>query len=74
MGKGGWHGVYESVGESASGADGGVVRGAFWNRIIVGKKFNGFDDAFSSGFWYAHSVAPIVSRGTVDVPTGDAMG
>ena len=27
LGEGGWHGVGESVGESSSGADGGVGRG-----------------------------------------------
>ena len=55
MGEGGWHGVGErvskSVDESVSGADGGIVRGAFRYGTIVGKKFNSFDDAFSSGFW-----------------------
>ena len=37
LGEGGWHGFGKSVGESASGADGGVGRGDFWNGTIVGK-------------------------------------
>ena len=37
LGKGGWHGVGKRVGESASGADGGVGRGYFRNGKIVGK-------------------------------------
>ena len=37
LGKGGWHGVGESVGECASGADGGVDRGTFGNGTIMGK-------------------------------------
>ena len=73
LGEGVWHGVEKSVGESASGTDGGVGRGAFGNRTIVEKKFNSFDDAFSSSFWDVHSVAPIVFRGAADAPTGDAM-
>ena len=74
MGEGDWHGVGESVCESASIADGGVGRGPFGNGKIVGKKINSFDDAFSSGFQDVHSVASIVSRSATDVPTGDAMG
>ena len=37
LGEGGWPGVGECVGESASGADGGVSRGAFRYRTIMGK-------------------------------------
>ena len=73
MGKGDWHGVGKSDGESASGADGGVVRGYFGNGTIMGKKINSFDDAFSSGFQDVHSVAPIVIKGATYVLTGDAM-
>ena len=73
MGKWGWHGVGERVGDSARGADGGVGRGAFRYGTIVGQKFNSFDDAFSSGFQDVHSVAPIVIKGATYVLTGDAM-
>ena len=72
--EGGWHGVGESVGESAISADGGVGRGVFRNRAIVGETINSFDDAFSSDFWDVHLVAPIVFRSAADVPTGDDMG
>ena len=41
---------------------------------LWGKKFNSFDDAFSSGFRDVHSVAPVVFRDAVNVPPGDAMG
>ena len=37
LGKGEWHGVGERISESASGADGGVDRGDFKYRKIVGK-------------------------------------
>ena len=74
LGKGGWHGVGERVGESASGADGGVGRGDVRYRTIVGRKFNSVDDLVRSGFWDVYSVAPIVFRGADDVPTDDAMG
>ena len=74
LGKGGWHGVGESVGESASGADGGVGRGALGNGTIVGGGINSFDDDFSSGFKDVQSVAPIVFSSAANIPTGDAMG
>ena len=73
LGKGGWHGVGECVGESASGVDGGVGRGVFRNRAIVGETINSFDDAFSSDFWDVHLVAPVVFRGAANEPSGDAM-
>ena len=61
-------------GESASGADGSVSRGGFRYGTIVGKKFNCVDDAVRSGLQDVYSVAPIVSGGAADVPSGDAMG
>ena len=73
LGEGGWHGVGKRVSESASGADGVVVRGAFRNGKIVGKKLSSFYDALSLGFRDVHLVSPIVFRGAADVPPGDAM-
>ena len=73
LGKGGWHGVGNSVRESANGADGGVGRETFGNGKIVGGEFNSFDDPFSLGFWDVHSVAPKVFRSAANVTTGDAI-
>ena len=74
LGEGGWDGVGERVGQRASGANGGVGRGAFRYRTIVGKKFNSVDDAVRSGLRDVYSVAPLMLRGTADVPPGDTMG
>ena len=74
LGEGGWHGVDERSGESASSTDSGVGRGAFRNGRIVGKQFNCFENGFSLSFWDVHLVAPLVFRGAADVPSGDAMG
>ena len=74
MGEGGWPGVDECIGENASGADGGVSRGAFRYETIVGKKFNSVDNAVCSGLRDVYSVVPIVFGGAADAPSGDAMG
>ena len=74
MGEGGWPGVDECIGENASGADGGVSRGAFRYETIAGKKFNSVDNAVCSGLRDVYSVVPIVFGGAADAPSGDAMG
>ena len=56
------------------GLDGGIIRGTFRYRTILGGEFNCLDDAVCSGIWYVYLVAPIVFRGADDVPTGDAKG
>ena len=55
------------------GAYGGVSRGAYRYDKIVWKTFNIVDDAVRSGLRYVYSVAPIVFRGSADVPSGDSM-
>ena len=37
-------------------------------------KFNSFENAVHLGLWDIYLVAPIVFRGTANVPSGDAMG
>ena len=74
MGEGGWPGVGKCGSESASGADGDIIRGAFRYSTIVWGKFNSVDDVFRSGLRDAYSVAHIVFGGTDNVPPGDAMG
>ena len=56
------------------GLDGGIIRGTFRYRTILGGKFNCLDDAVCSGIWYVYLVAPIVFGGAADAPSGDAMG
>ena len=74
MGEGGWHEVGKYVSESVRSAEGGIIRGAFRYRKIVGKKINSVDDAVSSGVWNVYSVVPIVFGSASNVPPGDAMG
>ena len=71
---GGWPGVGKCVGESVCSADGGVSRGAFRCRKIVGKKSNSVDDAVRSGLWDVYLVAPIVFGGAAGASSGDDMG
>ena len=46
----------------------------FFGTVELWGKFSSFDDAFRSGFWDVHLVAPIVFRGAFNVPASDAMG